>query len=273
MDTVIIRRMTGGIQMKAYSRISKTSASCRLCRLHTAHELALSPNLPSSCPPVLPSPLARPRSAVCLSLVVPCACPPRSRRSSAGRGLGLDWRAGLPAAGWLTWRRRRGHSAAASLQLCARAVPCPSASACLVRRLALPCVSSSFRPVLSCPVEILTVALLYCRTTTAAVHFHHHPPPPPPPQTRPPVCLPFVSQCPRDIPPEPLARSFARCRTIPAAADSTVASRPALVQRPAPSSASLDPLSSRPHARPRRCHLRYHQSSRGPGITPHSTQP
>jgi hypothetical protein len=194
---------------------------------------------------------------------VPCACPLGLADLLQVGGLdltGLDWRAGLPAAGWLTWRRRRGHSATASLQLCARAVPCPSASACLVRRLALPCVSSSFRPVLSC--GDLTVALLYCRTTTAAVHFHHHPPPPPPPpQTRPPVCLPFVSQCPRDIPPEPLARSFARCRTIPAAADSTVASRPALVQRPAPSSASLDPLSSRPHARPRRCHLRYHQSS------------
>ena len=188
-------------------------------------------------------------------------------------------------AGWLTWRRRRGHSATASLQLCARAVPCPPAS-CLscgssaaslslspVSLSSALCVLCHFVP--SCPVEILTIALLYCRTATVLTYTT--PPPPLPPQTRPSVCLPFVSQCPRDFPPEPLARSFARCRPIPAGAYSTVASCP----RRRPTACSQLCItrpsvftSSRLHARPRRYHLRYHHHySQGLGITPDTTRP
>jgi hypothetical protein len=118
-------------------------------------------------------------------------------------------------------------------------------------------------------VEILTIALLYCRT--AAVHLHphhhrHHNHKPDPPSAYP--SFPNAHVIFR------LSRSLARSPVVdqsPPAPTRPLHPVLVVVQRPAPSSASLDPLSSRLHARPRRCHLRYHQSSRGLGIAPYLT--
>jgi hypothetical protein len=217
-------------------------------------------------------------------VVVPCACLSPSASQIFCRSGGLDltgghsW-AGLAGltAGWLTWRRRRGHSATASLQLCARAVPCPSAS-CLscgssaaslspVSLSSALCVLCRFVP--SCPVEILTIALLpavlllFSLTPHHHHHYHHKPDPPSAYPSFPNAHV--ISRLSRSLARSPVVDQSPPAPTRPL--------RPVLVQRPAPSSASLDPLSSRLHARPRRCRLSSHQSSRGPGIALDSTQP
>ena len=185
--------------------------------------------------------------------LVPCACPPRPRRSSAGRGLGLAGTSGTGragwTAGWLTWRRRESipPSATAALQL---DLPAPfPARPPQVFLSCPPCLVRS-RPV---PVEIPTITCYCYHSLTPLHHYTTY-------QTLCLLTLPSISQCPRDIPPEPLARSLARSPVGSTTPRRRLLDRCILVQRP-PSSCSAS-LSSRFHARPRCCsHSRYHQSS------------